>query len=188
MISFALLQSDPNTRIITVATVVTAVATSVYVVATILLWLKTKESVEVTRRMFETSQRPYVAALNAGRIDLNTDTEHERINFHINSTNAGGVFAHDVQTSLTLIVDGVVLPNVTKEETQTSLLLPNQPIATVLSVHENHELKRVKSAASLSLLFKCTYKGASEKEYCSEQRYTYNKLANSFVPIKASAT
>lgn len=188
MLPLCLLQaatSDPNSRMIAIATVIIAAATVIYVVATILLWWTTKQSVDITRRLFNLSQRPLIGAKVARRINLK---KPERIQFGITFTNAGTVSAHDVWTSLRIIIDGNFLPEKSPGYEENFILLPNQVMEVMATVDEPQDLASVKTASVLALLFKCTYKGPTEEEYHYEQKYAYDVIAGEFATVRTTIT
>ncbi len=182
---------DPNSRTIAIATIVIAIATVIYVVATILLWWTTKQSVDITRQAFEAAQRPYIGATVAKRNDYpspSSPSGPERIEFSIDYTNAGTVHAHDVRSSLLIIIDGNFLPRKDKEEEDSLALLPRQTISQTAILHEAQDLAAIKGASTLSLLLKCTYKGPSEKQYSYQQRYVQDRVSGHFAAVKTTIT
>lgn len=188
MLPLCLLQaatSDPNSRMIAIATVIIAASTVIYVAATILLWWTTKQSVDMTRRLFNLSHRPHIGAKVARRLDLK---KPERIKFGIAFTNAGTVSAHDVWSSLEIIIDGNLLPDESPTYKENLVLLPNQAMEQMFTVKEPQNLAAVKGASILALLFKCTYKGPTEEGYYYEQKYTYDRIAGEFATVRTTAT
>jgi hypothetical protein len=175
--------SQADSSIIATATVIIAIATVIYVAAALLLWWTTKQSVDITRQAFEAAHRPYIGATVAKRAEL---TSPERIELSVTFINAGTVSAHDVKSSLLIIIDGNFLQRAAKEEEGNLVVLPSQSTDQIAVIHEAQDLAAVRGASSLSLLFKCTYKGPTEKEYSYQQKYTYHRISGHFDRVKTT--
>lgn len=178
-----LLQSADQTiswgdNVIAWATIVIAVSTVVSVIATILLWLTTKHA-------FEASHRPFLGIMG---ISWQTSTEPQRVVFNIGIQNAGSVPANDVQTSLRIVVDGIILPTDAVEEEETTIIIPSSSQTIVETIDDPKHCQAIVNATRLALLFKCTYKGVGKKKYVYEQKIAYNKERNSFGGVKGNAT
>jgi hypothetical protein len=142
--------------VIAKATVVLAIANTLYLLMSILLWLTTRRSVRNTQRMFETSHRPYIGPTNLTRKDEGTPTT--KIIFGLTFQNFGTVPASECKPELLVITDGNVLPMTSKEEEEHMVAFPNvQTYKVNCVVHDPHEIALVKSASTLALLFRCSY-------------------------------
>ena len=92
---------DPKTKHIMRATVVSDLATGVYVVATITFSLKTRESVHITKRTFEVTHRPYIGTVDTQRIET-----EDQAKFFVHYVNGRTVAAQELKTTLTRTVNG----------------------------------------------------------------------------------
>jgi hypothetical protein len=190
IISLSLFQSFGNSnqhdQTIAIATIVIAVANVVYIVTAIMLWRATKDQVTITRRIFEESNRPRVGTTGAKRADLYSP--ELEIRFVVAYVNAGSVSAHDVKTSLDIAVDGVLWPEDVREEEVNQVLLSNIPRECVRVFQETTKVDSINNASTLSLIFRCTYKGTSDQGYACEEKYTFNKAQREFTVAKGIAT
>src|SRR5205085_8134689 len=117
------LQDDPNAwnGIIAKATIVIAVATVAYLFTTILLLWLTKRSVDLTKHMFETSHRPYIAL---GAFQKIVKESPPVIQFQVVAKNVGNVPAYEFVFDAFMIVEGVILQNVVREEIDVWVIFP----------------------------------------------------------------
>lgn len=98
-----------NDHAITIATWVIVVATVAYFITTLGLWLTTRQNVNITRSIFEESNRPRVGATQAVR-KADVYSPRLQIRFAVTYVNRGNTFAHDVKSSLDVFVDGNLWP------------------------------------------------------------------------------
>ena len=192
MLLFFLQTTDPNewNRTIAVATVVIAVATVLYLIATVLLWLTTRQSVNLTKIIFEASHRPYVDIEVERKKSENVEEEEEEeeeIVFQLTFENVGGVPAHNLQYSVRVIVDGVVLPMAELAEEPFTVLYPSKKSYAFVSTDDPSHMEAINNAGTLLLHLKCTYNGATGQQYCYEDKARYDKDDGGFY-TSATAT
>ena len=193
-----LLFQTPNPQIvwytdpITVSTVVIAVATVINVIGTLLLWLVTKQSVQVMRHAFEASHRPYVTVARSEMwVDEGDDDDpddSERLVLVIGFKNVGTVPAHDVKTDLQIVVNGILVPMLEREDEPFTVLFPGSKGYINHSTREPKEIEQYVNADVLSLIIKCTYKGATGETYSYEEKSIYDKEDGEFGMAKVIAT
>jgi hypothetical protein len=82
------------------AAVAIAIATVCYVIITRRLWLETKRQAELTKRIFEAENRPYLS------IEITWRIERPGLMFHCDLRNHGGVPAVLIRTSLSVFAEG----------------------------------------------------------------------------------
>jgi hypothetical protein len=146
---------------LTVATIVIAVATVAYFISTMLLWRETRDSVRITRDMFEASHRPYI-----GLTAISHTISDEKATFTVRYKNAGSVPARDFKVGVQVVANGIVVPQGAREEEDISVIPPGLEQFDIATITGPNELKAVKDAHTLAILFKCSYKGMTDKEYC----------------------
>jgi hypothetical protein len=187
---FCLIQAssspNPSDHAMTIATWVIAISTLAYFATTLGLWLTTRKSVKLTMKIFEESNRPIVGAIQAER-KPDVYSPHLNISYAITYVNAGNKPAHSVRKSLDLVVDGFVWPADIREEEPTEVLLPNYPYVEERVIGSQSQVRSLERARTLSLIFRCTYKGASGSEYGYEQKYDRN-AQDGFTPVRGTAT
>jgi hypothetical protein len=170
---------------ITVSTIIIAVATVINVVGTLLLWLTTKRSTNLTRDMFEAAHRPYVTFLAVKRV---INAAVPRVEFRIQYQNVGSVPAYDFKTEFHIVTDGTLLPNVVKEEEIVTVVFPAVMGFTVQFTVGQQEYDSVINATNLGLILECTYKGVAEKEYRTRTKLQYDNKTQHFNIVKQTAT
>jgi hypothetical protein len=180
---------------------VVAIATVVNVIATLLLWLTTKESVNVTKEMFEASHRPYVHISEIemrGPDDDDDDGDlgdeaddpalRKELCFNVVFNNVGSVPAHDVVANMQLVVDGLIMPNIELEDKPIAVLFPNEEKYTTIVADDPKDIEQIQKAKALSLIIKCTYKGVAEKQYSYEEKAIYDEDDGEFGSFKVFTT
>ena len=196
-------QTDPNwnDEVITKATIVIAAATVLALVANVLLWLTTRRSTNLTRDMFEAGHRPYVGVTGVEMYDPDKDEDDEdetsededddppkMIIFAVEYGNVGTVPAHNVHPTMTIVVDGVVLPEDVREEEDILFVLPGGKQYLQDVIDDPKQLKSVMGAKVLSVIFKCTYEGLTNKQYRYEVKVTYEEKHGDFRIVRATST
>lgn len=177
---------NPNDDAMTIATVVIAAATVAYFITTFGLWLTTRQSVNLTRKIFEESNRPRVGAIQAER-KADVYSPNLQVVYAVTYINAGSTTAHDVQTSIDVFVDGVKWAADEHEEEPSQVLLSNFPYTFERVIEEQSKINSIEKASTLSLIFKCSYKGTAGRYYGYEQKYTVNANGG-FTPVRGTAT
>ena len=185
MFLFVFQASNWNEDVIAKATVFIAVVTALYFLATVLLWLATRQSVLITKRSFEATYRPFIGVIGVNRVIIEKPPQLRLI---VHFRNAGNVPANDVKISLKVVADGIILPDKIKEEVESLIMIPDDKQVEIAVIDDPKHYKAAVNATNLSLLFKCTYKGVTQKEYIYDQKITYNKEHGSFSGVKGIAT
>jgi hypothetical protein len=168
---------------ITLATVITAISTTVYVIATIRLWQETRNSVRITRETFEHSIKPIVAVPEITPLNK---ADEKVLTFSLKVENYGSVPAIEVNTSAKITADGNPL-RVQKHETGNLLIPPHSHIVTTFILDETDYTRALKSAR-LDFSFSALYEGVAEKKYQYDFEGVYYPNKDEFVSTKAKST
>jgi hypothetical protein len=164
-------------------TAIIAIATVAYVIATILLWIETKRSVNITRETFENSFLPIVAVPSL--IPHNKPNEKE-IAFTVIVRNFGNIPAVEVETSASILADGIAL-SPKKFETGFLLIPPQSEIFSTF-ILVNGDYQRALKSSSLSFRFSALYEGIAEKKYRYNFEGVYYPNKSEFVITSAKST
>lgn len=167
---------------ITVATIVIAGSTVVYVVATILLWRETRDSVKITRETFENSLRPFIGV---PELSVHNHTDKLELVFTLKVMNFGSIPAIEVRTSANILADGNTLP-VQKHESGFLLIPPHSDILTIFTLDEADYQRAIKSAR-LDFRGSVQYEGISQKKYQYDFEGVYYPAKSLFVPTNAKS-
>ena len=163
---------------ITVATWVIAVATVLYFITTAGLYL-------LTKHMFEATHRPLVGTTEIKMGDTGEPTN--QIDIRIIFRNFGTVPAHDLRSEVLIFADGTLIPNAVREEEPVLTAMPTVANRAHATIHDASEYRQVHSANSLTIVFRCSYKGAQRKRYTSETKWKYHRQQNRFHIIQGKA-
>jgi hypothetical protein len=168
---------------ITVSTIVIAFATVINVIGALLLWRETRDSVRITRDMFEASHRPYL-----GVTDSKTFIHYDKqeIEFMMPLINTGTVPANDVQRELLVLIDGVRI-ELDRYEHQGHCVLPHLNYGHTVTLSGDKFTKAI-NASTVNLRLKFRYKGIEQKGYDYELEGTYYKSTNIFAITKTNST
>jgi hypothetical protein len=118
---------------------------------------------------------------------LQTNTSTSRHVFRVHLRNVGQVPARDFKGKVTVIADGVILPTDAVEEEKFAVAFPGVSHIASSGTSNKQEYERISNASTLSLIFNCSYKGATDKEYRSEAKTTYSKKTKLFSIVRYSA-
>jgi archaellum component FlaG (FlaF/FlaG flagellin family) len=179
---------DPLAVATTVATIVIGLATVVSLWISSRMWKVTRKYTEITKDIFEASSRPYVGVTKLSMTPKEAGFDPLPVfEFDVTYKNVGSVPALEVRRSVTVMVDGKALPPITPEESP-AVLMPESEMSALIYYNDPQHFKAIESANELTLIFSCTYRGVTEKEYRYEQKAAYDPAHNKFYVVKAKAT
>ena len=164
-------------------TIIIAVLKFVYVVVTALLWITTRNSVNITRDTFENSFMPIVAV---PLLTPHNNTDSKEFAFTLTVFNYGSVPAVEVETSAEILADGIAL-SPKKHETGFLLIPPHSDIQTVF-ILVGDDYNRALNSASLTFRFSALYEGVAEKKYRYDYEGAYYPKQGNFVNTSAKST
>jgi hypothetical protein len=166
-----------------ISTIVIAVATLAYVIATYALWSQTRNSVNIMRETFEHSVMPVVAVPEVSPLN---NTDSKELTFTVSVENYGSVPAVEVRTQAQIIADGVAL-NVQKHETGFLLIVPHSHIITTFFLDGDNYERAVRSAR-IDFKFSAQYEGVAEKKYQYDYEGVYYPSKREFISTTAKLT
>ena len=166
---------------IAVASVVIAGATVVNLVISLWLWQATADSADVTRRIFEAANRPYVGIEN---IEANKDEKTHRLFFIVRTKNFGTVPAEQFDNNMQIFLGDDLVPTQGVPD-KPKILFPGQAILNTGLIGSSSYDALMAGTVTLRIVTTLTYKGP-EKEYpayCNKSQYDHQR--NVFVDLGA---
>ena len=169
------------------ATVTIAIATVVNIVLSKGMWEVTKENTEISRKVFETSFRPYVGAPKALAVRVkNKKGEYLRaLTLEMEIKNFGQVPAYDFEViTWRTLLDGIESPKSPGHGEKPTLLLPTSSRFMHVFVGSDFYSKVVSGQTKLEIELELQYTGPAGKNYRYRTKHVYDRLRNAFVPIE----
>lgn len=151
---------------ITLATLVIAAATAIYCVMTILLWRATKNTADLTRLLFEKTNRPFVATKEVTSIAMGGGLQAQ-----ITLSNFGTVPAMDMRVSITHWLNNEQLTS-TEQPLSKIILAPRVEIILESTVTDNR--LNIVSMSGFEIRLEITYTGITDKPYRHHEIYHHS--------------
>ena len=164
---------------IVIATIIIAIATVAYVLVSIALWRATKRSTEITQKIFEAANRPYIG----------TEGVKTRINelegflrFEVEIKNFGTVPASNLTGGWDILYNGELLP-IVRPQRDASILLPQGSIFLVAQLADPQFQPLADGEARLELRLSFRYTGVTDHEYQYRERYEFVRDLRGFASM-----
>jgi len=166
---------------VTLATIVIACAAVISLLVSIGMWVATWRSVDITRKTYEATHRPY---LGVQRIDTEQISGSRGMKITLQYENFGPVPATVLDLSLKAYVDGTEVGRGPAKKGIT--LHPGAPLSQRVYVRDP-DFAQVESGRPLEITVDIKYRGPVEKTYSLSQRYIYLPALNLFSPQEGLA-
>jgi hypothetical protein len=167
---------------ISIATIVIAAATVVYVAVSYYLLKATKRTAELTQNIFEAANRPYLGILS-GAIQL----EQGGLRLQTNIKNFGTAVAIDIESSWSAVINGKELPSLDTSKTF-AVLPPQSEMGLITLLNPEEYLQLDSTGTTMELAFSLTYKSLAQKEYYYRERQVFERQAQGFIKVAAEAS
>ena len=165
----------------TLSTIVIAIATVAYVIYSFLLWKTTRQSINLTRRIFEATNRPYVG-VEAGEA-IGKDG---LIYVQTKIKNFGTAPAIELIGNWVITVDGKPLPTL-KQCYEAIVLLPQATCEHKSIINPGEEFQLSDNNHSLEIQFNLTYKSIGRQEYFYREQQRFDHEQSTFVKTSGDA-
>jgi hypothetical protein len=176
-----LAQSIWQQNTITLSTIVIAAATVAYVIYSFLLWKVTRQSIDLTRRIFESTNRPYVG-VEAGE----AISKDGLIYVQTKIKNFGSAPAIELVGNWEITVDGKPLPTL-KQCYEAIVLLPQAACEHKSIINPGEEFQLSDNNHSLEIQFNLIYKSIGRQEYFYREQQRFDHEHHTFVKTSGDA-
>ena len=166
---------------IALSTAIIAAATVVNLLVSIFLWRATANATNVTRKIYEAANRPYVGIPT---VDTTLDTPNARVSFVCQVRNFGSVpaFEVDILDSRVTVDDNSL--NATIEPFGTHAIFPDSQVFHNFSFTNAPDAERVLATRRLEIQVTLEYKGVNKDKYRYEYHSRYRPTTGQFMPIR----
>lgn len=170
---------------IALSTVIIATATVVNLLVSIFLWRATANATNVTRKIYEAANRPYVGIPT---VDTTLDPPSGTVSFICQVRNFGSVPAFEVDIlDSRVTVDDEQL-NATVGLFGTHAIFPDSHVFHNLSFTNAPNAGHILATQRLEIQITLEYKGVSENKYRYEYHSRYQPDLHQFMPIRERST
>jgi hypothetical protein len=170
---------------IALSTVIIATATVVNLLVSIFLWRATANATNITRKIYEAANRPYVGIPT---IDTTLDPPNGTVSFICQVRNFGSIPAFEVDIlDSRVTVDDKPL-NATIEPFGTHAIFPDSQVFHNFSFTNAPDAEQVLATRRLEIQITLEYKGVNENKYRYEYHSRYHPAARQFMPIRERTT
>jgi len=167
------------------ATIVIAVATVVYSVLTLLLFITTSRNTSITREIFEASHRPY---LGIPEINTTIAPSGNAVHFECGIQNFGSIPAHNIEmTAGDLAINGAAV-NLRAGEFGKFSIFPTSHHFFHTDIHDAPNAATVLQFSRVELRISLRYEGLAKKKYTYDYHAMYNPVVGQFTPLKEEST
>jgi len=160
------------------ATVIIALATAANVWVSYRLWRATSDSANITRRIFEAANSPYLSV----KLTPNRDETRRTIATELLVKNVGTVPATKFSVERIPRFNGSPMP-VSKVPSEPTTLNPSDDAIMLGSIGEPHYAQLMNGTGTLDITVDLTYQGPSEKQYKVRDEYRYEPKKNVFIRL-----